>query len=379
MIEPKEFYGQALVREGNRPLTEQVYNILLREIVSRRWCVGDRMPSFKNLIEMTNVSQYPLGTALNRLEAEGYINKIEHKGIFVKSTEPRGAVIGTIGLIAESGNFSSLHWGIPKFSEGFGLIDVRVLQKHATSLGYSLKIIEKPDDIKSAEDIKGIISFIPKDKIDKFNHREIPTVFVGVEDPLSSPCVTGDCYTAMYKLTRHLMELGHRDIAVFAPDFWDEKLFNDAMGGHIRAMNAAGLPVNMESVRISRQMPFNELKSAKDFLAAFPKSTAVLAMAVDTALKIEEYAEMVGVEIPERLSLACLQVGALPKHSEILGAYYEWNLVIKTCFDIILDRNMEINSKTFSRVTMPPMLNTDKQHSVAAPYKGRSKHNGRRI
>lgn len=369
MIMPKKFFGHVLEKNSDRSLTDQIYGVLIKEIISGRWPAGCRMPSFDSLADMANVSRYPLKTALDRLEDEGYISKVRHRGIFVKSTESRGTVLETIGIVAEPGRFSPYHIGIPKFSEGFGLINTDALQEYAGKLGYSMRLIEKPEDLQCGKDIKSIISFLPKSKLLPFNQRQLPTVFLGVEDPLSNPCVTGDCYTAMYELTGNLIERGHRNIVVFAPDFWRDELVDDVLRGHVRAMKEAGLPFNADSVKKSRKLPFNDLKSAREFLEAFPDATAVLTMTIDSALKIEEYADLVGMRIPEDLSLASLQVGTLPEHGSILGSFYQWDAIIKTCFEFILDRRLELNRTAFSRVIMTPELNTNEASSVSSPRK----------
>jgi len=372
MIKTKEFYGQMLVRNGDSSLTGQIYDILLKEIISGRWGIDERMPSFNSLFEMTNVSRYPLKTALNRLENEGYIEKIRQKGIFVRKTQPKGEVLGKIVIYADSGSFSPHHNGIPKFTEGFGLIDMVNLQKQAASRGYRLDISDKEhfNKIIDDEDVKGIISLLPIDDTIQ-SKNDLPIVYLGVEDPLCEPCITGDNYKITYELTKRLLNLGHENIAVFVPDFWTSKQVDISIEGHIRALQEAGVPFNSKSVEISRKLKYNTIKSAKEFLHNIPEATAILTLAVDSAVKIGEYADLADMKIPEDFSLVSLQAGYYSDfHDAIFSGYYDWKTIIKTCFDLIIDRKFNVNNNGFSRIIMSPIFDWGKNaNSMAAPKK----------
>jgi len=102
MAEYKKLYGFQLVPERDMTLADQFYGILKEEILKGRWKIGERLPSFSDLSQMTGLSAVPIRQAMENLEKEGYIAKKERKGIFLKSVLPQdGSTLGNIGIVIE--------------------------------------------------------------------------------------------------------------------------------------------------------------------------------------------------------------------------------------------------------------------------------------
>jgi DNA-binding transcriptional regulator YhcF (GntR family) len=382
MKKTNDLYGIKLERENGSSLTEQIYGIFRREIINGRWGVGERMPSFNVMFASTRVSRYPLQTALNRLEKEGFIEKIKQKGIFVKSTYPEGAVLGHIGIVVEE-NYPISNNPERAVTQAFGIWNLTSLQNFIAKLGFRTEVhVIKPTsggyrhsfhpDFAFGHKIDGIISLVPESALKSLNfENNIPSVvYLGIEDPLSVPCVTGDPYTAMYKLTNELIATGHREIAVFAPGNWNEYCLHHALDGHIRALTEAGLKYNQESVEISKTVKSNDMLGIKNFLNKNKSATAILSMKVDISHKIVEYADLVGIRIPEDLSLASLQVGNLRNKDGaggITGAYYDWDIIMRNCTDILFGK-FPYNIESVSKILHTPII--EKGITVAVPRAG---------
>ena len=69
------------------PLTEQVYDALLNEIVQRNYKPGDCLPSETVLCEEFSVSRNTLRSALNKLSALGFVEARRGGGTYVKSVD----------------------------------------------------------------------------------------------------------------------------------------------------------------------------------------------------------------------------------------------------------------------------------------------------
>lgn len=79
--------NQAIVNKvnGERPLYDQVYQALLQQIVDGTYQIHQQLPSEKELSELFNVSRITIRQALNQLQLEYLIYKIQGKGTFVSA------------------------------------------------------------------------------------------------------------------------------------------------------------------------------------------------------------------------------------------------------------------------------------------------------
>ncbi|RMD74784.1 MAG: LacI family transcriptional regulator, partial [Lentisphaerae bacterium] len=182
------------------------------------------------------------------------------------------------------------------------------------------------------------------------------------------PCITGDNYTAIYRLTRALIDLGHQQVALFVPGLWSGKSLEIVIDAHTRALREAGLQFIPEAVEFSRKLDHHSLKSMKEFLQHFPDVTAILTTYLDVAIKMAEYADLVDWDIPGRLSLASLQTGRWgTPPMNIFGAQYDWDKIIRKAMELIIDEKFKINENGFSRLVMEPKLNHSQPSSIAPP------------
>lgn len=79
--------NQALLNkvDGERPLYDQVYQTLLQQIGNGTYPVQQKLPSEKELSELFNVSRITIRQALNQLQLEHLVYKIQGKGTFVSA------------------------------------------------------------------------------------------------------------------------------------------------------------------------------------------------------------------------------------------------------------------------------------------------------
>lgn len=79
--------NQALLNkvDSERPLYDQVYQALLQQIANGTYPVQHKLPSEKELSELFNVSRITIRQALNQLQLEHLVYKIQGKGTFVSA------------------------------------------------------------------------------------------------------------------------------------------------------------------------------------------------------------------------------------------------------------------------------------------------------
>lgn len=134
--------------------------------------------------------------------------------------------------------------------------------------------------------------------------RGVPIVLVdpaGSPDP-EIPAIGSADWNGGFVATRHLLDLGHRDIAIITGP--DDMLASTArLSGFRAALESAGVAVDPDYVRPG-QFHYNDgLEQARSLLAGPHPPTAIFASSDMQALGVYEAARGLGIEVPRRLSV----------------------------------------------------------------------------
>jgi len=134
--------------------------------------------------------------------------------------------------------------------------------------------------------------------------RGTPVVLLGHSAPFCRqfPNVETDDITASQSITRHLLELGHRNIAFFAgPQAapWSQERFE----GYRRALRDAGLTVQDQLVFQAGSSIEDGAKAALQFINESPPATAIQAANDLIAIGCADTFLNQGVNVPARLSV----------------------------------------------------------------------------
>lgn len=134
--------------------------------------------------------------------------------------------------------------------------------------------------------------------------RSIPLVVLDpTGEPLhETPSVGATNWTGGLAATRHLIELGHRRIAfISGPTAWP--CCRARLDGYRAAMDAAGVPVEQDLVRVSTLYVEGGLRDGAALLALPDPPTAVFTANDLQAFGVYEAARQAGLRIPEDLSV----------------------------------------------------------------------------
>jgi DNA-binding LacI/PurR family transcriptional regulator len=134
--------------------------------------------------------------------------------------------------------------------------------------------------------------------------RSIPLVVLDpTGEPLhETPSVGATNWNGGLAATRHLLELGHRRIAMISgPTQWP--CCRARLDGFRAAMDAAGVPVDPDLVRLATLYVEGGLLAARDLLDRADPPTAVFTANDLQAFGVYEAARQAGVRIPEDLSV----------------------------------------------------------------------------
>ena len=117
----------------------------------------------------------------------------------------------------------------------------------------------------------------------------------------SFPSIAVDDVAGGEIATRHLVELGHRRVALIGdppPEFrfdWSR----DRTRGYHRALAAAGIEARAEYVREGTRLPHVARAVAAELLSLSERPTAVFAASDTQAIGVLEAARALGIGVPE--------------------------------------------------------------------------------
>lgn len=270
-----------------------------RDIANGNMQPGDRLPSFAEMRAELGIGQGTLERVHRILEEENLIVREPNRGIFVAS--PQRRLSGMIGICCRNDKGRSLTYE-NQLLEG--------VQDVVAQNGYELLLLNGEFD-KGWEKVDGILHFYhPRLKAIL---QQVPsgTPVVSLLTPREGHnCVLADDRTGAALATRHLIELGHRRIAMLGSL---ERNFQERRyGGYIDALHEAGIELQeawsrpimsydpqtryrgsaYETMRHWLQTDWNELGC-----------TAIVALNDEMVIGIAQACSEVGLSIPDDLSV----------------------------------------------------------------------------
>jgi len=151
-----------------------------------------------------------------------------------------------------------------------------------------------------------MISLIPPDhEVERLRSARLPCVLVDAPHP-GLACVVIDDVRGGELGTSHLTELGHRRIGFIGdkpPDPYRFASSSDRTRGYEQALARAGIELRPEYVREGSQVHHIARSTAIDLLRLPRPPTAVFAASDEQALAVLEAARILGVRVPEQLSV----------------------------------------------------------------------------
>jgi LacI family xylobiose transport system transcriptional regulator len=149
-----------------------------------------------------------------------------------------------------------------------------------------------------------IVSSLTSLQKQQLRSRNIPFVMLdpaGQPDP-DVPSIGSADWTGAYAATKHLIQLGHRRIAIITgPD--DVMVSIARLSGFRAALEGAGLPLRPEYVRRGEFHHSDGLMGGSALLSLAEPPTAIFASSDVQALGVYESARALGVAIPAQLSV----------------------------------------------------------------------------
>jgi LacI family transcriptional regulator len=266
-----------------------------------------------------------------------YLN--ERKGISQATRDRIAGAIESLGYVprgvrratGSSGGFVSLlveRLPLPVHSDHFYAGVVHGLQAEAERLGYHLALsVIDPEQrglprAIAEQQVVGVLAVgggdVTDALIDRLVDQGIPLVAV---DNLSMSrqvdCVLTDNQHGAYRLTRHLLDLGHRRIAIILgpPKY---KSLVERYQGYREALLDAGITPDDALIQpsISQGIPRKGYREMHELLKLDPPPTAVFAISDRTGVGALDAIRERGLRVPEDISLVGFDGVVLSEHTD---------------------------------------------------------------
>jgi len=294
---------------------EQVKREIIRWIASERLAAGDRVPTENALVEQFGVSKSPIRQALAELSAEGYIYTIQGSGSYVTDLSasllraPRTihALLYTNADI-EQEIMLGMHAMLRERRDP----SIRLAFQHPGKDTEALITILQQLDPNSSE----ALILTPVLSRSRETNRRLASALRTLQESgwsviqvdhtvpdFQSPAVMTDHRAGAFMLTQHLIDLGHRRIAVLL-NHPERSSIVERLEGVRSALSLRGLALPAEAVIASDDNAIrvrgSQLVAQLDELEV----TAVVAFENESGLALLNELEAVGRSVPEDLSLA---------------------------------------------------------------------------
>ena len=306
--------GKFFVHEG-------IKGELKAQIERGEYPEGARVPSEYELARRFGVSRNQTRQALRELELEGYVIRRRGSGSYVAPVEKRLA-----GSVFEGGMTVALVF--PQYLSNYSRDVVDGFMQHIAMAGrqtivYNVQFDEErePRSLKAIAEsgVAGLAVWVEHNNLAnaelmvEFRERKFPVVLVD----RSLPCVDLDSVTSDnveigYRLTKALIERGHRRIAFAGTARSNTMSVVDRLNGYTRALDEAGIAVDAGLVAQLSRIHTEPSVVAGELMGLYDRPSAIFCVHDAPARLL--YAELVkfGYRIPEHVEIAALEDHHVP-------------------------------------------------------------------
>lgn len=292
---------------------ERIRIDISEQILSGTYQVSDKLPTESELMELYEVSRFTVRRAIDELEKDNFVYRIQGAGIFVNDwkNKPKQQIQNkTIGLI-------STHIADYIFPNIISGID-----NYISAYGYSILIADTQNNPEkerksltnlSANQLSGFIieptksarNNLNKNMYDNMKAMDIPMLSINATyDDLDIPYLVMDDVKTGEMATNYLISKGHqRIVGIFKVD---DKQGVDRMNGFIKAYQDHPEISNMGDIMMyqTEEKIDNIFKKLHTMLTRSKYApTAIICYHDQLAIQIMNFAKEIGLKIPEDISI----------------------------------------------------------------------------
>ncbi len=323
---------------------------------------NDKFLSETELGEKFHVSRQTVRRALEVLENQGLITRIQGSGTYISGlsqrrlvkTGVRSMTVGIVSTYLDNYIFPSIVRGIESVlsKEGYAV----QLSSTNNSVGMEARSLQ----LMLERQVDGLIivptrSALPCVNLDLYHtimQSGIPFVLIDSYYPeLSVPFVALDDVAAGYMATQHLLSKGHRNISgIFSHINRQGHL---RYLGYAKALNEYGIPIQEERIFWYSKETLNQVLSGSSFMESLNTCTAAMCFNDHLALTLIDYLRQFGKNVPEDLSVIGIDNSELAKVSSLTSIEHPSAELGQAAANLLLSI---INGTEGKSVLFPPKL-----------------------
>jgi len=322
-------------RNSMIPLHTQLLNQLRHYIFSGQWEPHSRLPSETELQQQLKISRSTIRQALSNAEKEGLIERVPGKGTFVAA------------FAEQSGN-SLIGYITFDFLSDFQRQLLAGAECIARTKGYRILFANSNRDVR--EEDRLLDQLLLEDKVNGILiwpalHDDPSRRLLQLANQCSSPLVlidrtfrnvkcdyvTSDNYAGAYAATEHLVQLGHRHIIFLSRPILQLLPISERLRGYQEAMRNAGLTplepllvgtADQEmgtgyALRTFGRGSSQEIQEIARTLESTHRPSAIFAMHDLMAIQVLKAAKLVGLRVPDDLSVVGFDDMEIVTHLEV--------------------------------------------------------------
>lgn len=296
--------------EGKKLKYYQLIEDLKGQILAGAFQAGDKLPSENELASRYQVSRQTVRKALGILENAGYIYAEHGRGTFcselVKHTHSSRNIAVMTTYLSDY-IFPRVIKGIDESltKEGYSIILKNTKNSRSQEAKCLEELLQKDIDGLIVEPSKSHIYCQHVNLYDKLDKFKIPYVFIqgNYVQMEEKPSVLMDDCKGGYLVTKHLIELGHKDIVgVFKAD---DSQGQNRHRGYVKALQEAGIPYNPENIIwfYTEDREVHPYDAISRMVKNKKKIDAVVGYNDQTAINVIVALRRMGIKIPEDVSI----------------------------------------------------------------------------
>ena len=332
--------------DSRSPLYMQVQRYIQHRIEQGELQPHERIPTEKELMDQFQVSRITVVNALASLVKEGIIYRVPGRGSFVaepqstavQTNEPEAAsdhVIQEPASLGDAPNhrlkLRTVGFVMPTLNDYFEIRIINAIKQTLKERGLQLIIAfsggskeQEESQIREflAMGVEGLLLF-PVDE-DLYNEeilslkvKRFPFVLIARYLPgVETHFVCSDNRLGAKMAVQHLMELGHRQIAICTDAYRETMSVQDRIHGYMDAYQESGAMINPALILTDFTVPKDPEAMMQSELAQYVNSglaTAFIALNGQLGIYLKQIAENLGYRVPEQISIINFAVRMMRK------------------------------------------------------------------
>jgi GntR family transcriptional regulator of arabinose operon len=324
-----------IAHDSTIPLHSQLLNQLRHLILSGQWAPGSRLPSETELRGQLNISRSTIRQALSNAEIERLIERVPGKGTYVARSPASGDTKHFIGYITI--DLLSSDWQYQVLSGAESVV---------RDQGYRILFYNSKNDVAEenalldqllADKVGGVIIWPilndnPARRLFQLaNQGLVPLMLMDRTLPnLACDYITSNNYAGAYSAIQHLISLGHQRIAFLSHPFIQLSTIAERLRGYQETLQNANLtPLEPWLVHMDQELGTRyalnaysnstgqEIEQIARYLEKPQRPTAIFAVNDVMALLVLKAAGLVGLRIPDDLSIVGFDDLDIVAHLEV--------------------------------------------------------------